>query len=691
MAGVADGCISPKVCLRMPDFLLELLSEEIPARMQEQAAIDLERIVVGLVSEGGLLFEGVKRFSGPRRLAVVIKGLPTKQPDVTEEKKGPRINAPPKAIDGFIRSAGVTLQDCVKRDDGKGEFYVAVIARGGRPTSALLKEELPPAIEKLAWPKSMRWPLGGNTRWVRPLHGILCTLDGETIGFSLAGVTSSNTTYGHRFLSSGPIRPRRADDYQTSLRAAYVEVDSSDRKVAILHGARQKAFALGLELIEDTPLLEEVAGLAEWPVVLVGRIEDEFMELPPEILQTSMRNHQKYFSLRDAEKNTLANRFVLVANMVTADNGKEITKGNERVLRARLNDAKFFWDQDRKTRLEERVKRLASIVYHAGLGTQFDRTARIKSIARTIAEKVGADTKKTERAALLCKADLTCGVVAEFPELQGVMGRYYATHDGEDPAVAIAIEQHYKPSGPSDEIPAEPVSIAVALADKIDALVSFFRIGERPTGSGDPYALRRAALGVLRIILEKRIRLDLLRDLPGTDSELLEFFVDRLGVILRDRGIGHDVLKAVFSVHRDADLVRLVALVGAVQEFLASKDGQDLIVAYRRAANILRAEEKRDADTYVGEPVAEQMVDAAEKSLFGDLTGAEQMIRNSLACEQFTEAMRVMAKLRLPVDAFFEAVKVNSPDRTLRRNRLLLLSKLRTVLHLVADFSKIEG
>src|SRR5258705_4523145 len=489
----------------MPDLLLELFSEEIPARMQVQASKDLERLVVGALSDRGFLFEAARGFAGPRRLTLAVSGLPVKQPDVSEEKKGPRVGAPEKAIEGFLKSAGVALAECEKRADAKGEFYVAVIARKGRATAEVLAELLSETIAKLPWPKSMRWG-EGTFRWVRPLHGIVATFDGEVIPFEMAGVKSGNIALGHRFLSSGEIAMRRFEDYEKKLRDAHVILDGAERRDIILHEAKQKAFALGLELIEDEGLANEVMGLAEWPVVLIGGIDAEFMDVPPEILQTSMRTHQKYFALRDGKTGKLARRFALVSNMAAEDGGKEIVAGNERVLRARLSDAKFFWDQDRKRSLESRVNDLKDIVFHAKLGTQLERVQRIEALAGEIAKIIGADVEKSKRAARLCKADLTTGVVGEFPELQGAMGRYYALHDGEGEDMANAIRDHYKPLGPNDVVPSAPASIAVALADKLDTVMGFFAIGEKPTGSGDPYALRRAALGVIRLILERSLR-----------------------------------------------------------------------------------------------------------------------------------------------------------------------------------------
>jgi glycyl-tRNA synthetase beta chain len=675
----------------MADLLLELLSEEIPARMQAQAAKDLERIVVGALSDRGLLFEGAKAFSGPRRLTLVLAGLPFQQPDVSEEKKGPRVNGPAKAIDGFLRSAGVSLKECEKRDDGKGEYYVAVVHRKGRATADVLAEILPDCFAKLPWPKSMRWPQDTNTpiRWVRPLHSILCTLDGEVVPLTFAGIASSNRTHGHRFLSKGEIQIRRFDDYVKKLRDAHVVLDAAERKEIILHEAKNKAFAIGLEVIEDAGLLDEVAGLAEWPVVHIGRIEDEFMDVPPEILQTSMRVHQKYFSLRDPKTGGLASRFAVVANMTSQDGGKTIVAGNERVLRARLSDAKFFWDQDKKRTLESRVNDLGNIVFHAKLGTQLERVERIEALAGEIAEKIGADVKKAKRAAWLCKADLTTGVVGEFPELQGVMGKYYAEHDGEAREVALAIVEHYGPIGrePTSE---NNVSNAVALADKWDIISKFFKIGEKPTGSGDPYAIRRAALGVIRIILDRKYRLSLSK-LPDFSGDVLAFFAERLKVALREGGTRHDLIDAVFSLGSEDDLFRLVTRVDALQEFLKSDDGANLLVAYRRAANIVRAEEKKDKVDYTGEPDPEALALPEERALFVELATASELIRAELARERFVQAMGVMARLRRHVDAFFERVTVNDKDVNLRKNRLLLLARLRQTLHMVADFSKIEG
>ena len=715
----------------MPDLLLELFSEEIPARMQAQAAKDLERLTVGALSDRCLLFEGIKAFAGPRRLTLAIAGLPAQQNDVREELKGPKTDAPQAALDGFLKKTGLTKDQLKVEKTPKGDVYLAVIERKGRATPLVLAEILPEVMAKLPWPKSMRWLPGNPVRWVRPLHSILATFDGEVVPFEFATIKSGNSTRGHRFLSSGAIEVRRFEDYEAALKKAYVVLDADERAEIIGNDLKQKAFALGLEPIEDAGLLAEVSGLAEWPTVLIGTIQDQFMDVPAEILQTSMRTHQKYFSLRDPKTGKMANRFALVANMLTRDGGKEIVAGNERVLRARLSDAKFFWDEDRKKTLESRVEKLQGIVFHAKLGTQAERVARIEKLAAEIAAKIGADVEKAKRAARLAKADLTSGVVGEFPELQGVMGRYYALHDKEDAAVADAIRDHYKPVGPSDSVPADKVSIAVALADKLDALTGFFAVGEKPTGSGDPFALRRAALGVIRIVLESKLSLPLTETIslanvlsqetlsdvqlrqkraessgdiliatattvasgarPLVVVDVLSFFADRLKVALKEKGVRHDLIDAVFSLGNEDDLVRLVARVEALQAFLKSDDGVNLLAGYKRAANILKVEEKKDGKTYISEVDAKLLSEPAEQALHAALGKAIGAIGPALDKEDFAVAMQQMAALRVPVDAFFEAVKVNADDPKVRANRLHLLAGLRAALHRVADFSRIEG
>jgi glycyl-tRNA synthetase beta chain len=736
----------------MPDLLLELFSEEIPARMQAGAARDLERLMIGALTDRGFLFEGIKAFAGPRRLTLAIAGLPAKQSDVREELKGPRTDAPPAALEGFLKKTGLTKDQLKTQTTPKGDVYMAVIERKGRETPHVLAEIIPDVMAKLPWPKSMRWKPGLAVRWVRPLHSILCTFDGELVPFSFAGVSSGLHTRGHRFLSEGKIEAKRFEDYERKLRAAHVILDAEERVAIIFEGIKQAAFVHGLEMIPDEGLLAEVSGLAEWPVVYVGAIQNEFMDVPAEILQTSMRTHQKYFSLRDPKTGKMANRFALVANMIAKDGGKEIIAGNERVLRARLSDAKFFWDEDRKHTLESRVEKLKGIVFHAKLGTQFERVGRIEKLAGEIAQQIGADVKLAQRAARLAKADLTTGVVGEFPELQGVMGRYYSLHDKEDASVADAVRDHYKPVGPSDAVPVGKVTVAIALADKLDALIWFFAASIKPTGSSDPFALRRAALGSIRILLENKTRLELGKlieqslsqaivsheakfeggatrlilkahllvnelhdarstlDGAATDDQIgaaipnyravwatsitegvLAFLADRLKVALKEKGTRHDLIDAVFSLGNEDDLVRLVARVEALQAFLKSDDGANLLAGYKRAANILKAEEKKDGKTFTSEVLEENLSEPAEKALFAALSKARTAITPALEKEDFAAAMQQMAALRVPVDAFFEGVKVNADDKQVRENRLNLLASLRETLHQVADFSKIEG
>lgn len=701
----------------MSDLLLELFSEEIPARMQSGAAKELERLVVGALSDRGLLFESAKSFAGPRRLTLALGGLPGKQPDTSEERKGPRVGAPERAVEGFLRSAGITLDQCTIQSDGKGEFYVAVIPRAGRRTEEVLAEVLPDTLGKLPWPKSMRWTVE-PVRWVRPLRRIICTLDGEVVPFVFAGVSSGNTTFGHRFHSHGPITVRRFEDYEDKLAAAHVVLDPERRKETILHESRQKAFAVGTTLIEDVALLDEVAGLVEWPVPLLGHIDAEFMALPAPILRTSMRVHQKFFALRDTVTDELANSFVVIANLEARDGGRAIVAGNERVLRARLSDAKFFWTQDCSQPLATRIPDLAKVVFHAKAGNMLDRAHRIEAVSGLLATMLHFDAPAARRAGLLAKADLVTSTVGEFPELQGTLGRLLALRDGEWETVANAIGTQYQPAGPDDRVPDEPVSIAVALADKIDSLVTLWRAGERPSGSRDPFALRRAGLGILRTVLQNSLRLPLLvpmaavvilhrgedKDCPSENliaqaragertslSEILEFLADRLKFALRDEGIRHDLIDAVFALSGDDDFVRLVARVRALEAVLGTPDGANLLTAYRRAANILRIEEKRDGRSYEGAADMARLQMAEEKQLFREMAAAERRISEELGRENYGEAMVVMAALRGPVDRFFDKVTVNAPEAALRENRLYLLSGLRRVLHAVADFSRVEG
>jgi glycyl-tRNA synthetase beta chain len=697
----------------MPDLLLELFSEEIPARMQARAAEDLKTIVTGKLVDAGLVYEGAKAFATPRRLALTIQGLPARQPDLREEKKGPRVGAPAKAIEGFLKSAGLASIDeaTIQRDPKKGDFYLALIERPGRPAIDVLSEMLPVVIRTFPWPKSMRWGEGRLT-WVRPLHSIVATFGPETeepevVPFQVEGIAAGRTTRGHRFLAPDAIEVKRFDDYVAKLAKAKVVLDPERRKAQILADAKNLAFAQGYDLVEDRALLDEVAGLVEWPVVLMGSFDREFLAIPPEVIRTTIRVNQKCFVLRDPQTASLVNKFILVANIEASDGGKAIVAGNERVIRARLSDAKFFYEADLKTRLEDRLHKFEHIVFHEKLGTQAERIARIGKLAVALAPLVRADVAKVERAAKLCKADLLTDVVGEFPELQGLMGRYYAEAQGEDEAVAHASEDHYRPKGPDDLVPADPVAVAVALADKLDTLVGFWAIDEKPTGSKDPYALRRAALGVIRIVLDDAIRLPLLATIKqailvaGTrhgmiDSErvpadLLVFFADRLKVQLREQGARHDLVDAVFAMERQDDLVLIARRVEALGTFLDGEDGKNLVAGSKRAANILRIEEKRDATTFDGAPDPQLYAQAEERALAEAIDVAKRDAAAAVGKEDFEAAMRAMAKLRPHVDAFFDKVTVNTDDKPVRANRLRLLNQIRAATLAVADFSRIEG
>jgi glycyl-tRNA synthetase beta chain len=697
----------------MPDLLLELFSEEIPARMQARAAEDLKTIVTGKLVDAGLVYEGAKAFATPRRLALTIQGLPARQPDLREEKKGPRVGSPAKAIEGFLKSAGLASIDeaTIQRDPKKGDFYLALIERPGRPAIDVLSEMLPVVIRTFPWPKSMRWGEGRLT-WVRPLHSIVATFGPETeepevVPFQVEGIAAGRTTRGHRFLAPDAIEVKRFDDYVAKLAKAKVVLDPERRKAQILADAKNLAFAQGYDLVEDRALLDEVAGLVEWPVVLMGSFDREFLAIPPEVIRTTIRVNQKCFVLRDPQTASLVNKFILVANIEASDGGKAIVAGNERVIRARLSDAKFFYEADLKTRLEDRLHKFEHIVFHEKLGTQAERIARIGKLAVALAPLVRADVAKVERAAKLCKADLLTDVVGEFPELQGLMGRYYAEAQGEDEAVAHASEDHYRPKGPDDLVPADPVAVAVALADKLDTLVGFWAIDEKPTGSKDPYALRRAALGVIRIVLDDAIRLPLLATIKqailvaGTrhgmiDSErvpadLLVFFADRLKVQLREQGARHDLVDAVFAMERQDDLVLIARRVEALGTFLDGEDGKNLVAGSKRAANILRIEEKRDATTFDGAPDPQLYAQAEERALAEAIDVAKRDAAAAVGKEDFEAAMRAMAKLRPHVDAFFDKVTVNTDDKPVRANRLRLLNQIRAATLAVADFSRIEG
>jgi glycyl-tRNA synthetase beta chain len=686
----------------MPDLLLEFLSEEIPARMQARAADDLKKMVTDRLMAAGLTYEGAKAFVTPRRLALSVHGVPARQPDIKEEKKGPRIGAPENAITGFLKSAGLkSIGEAKVQPDKKGDFYLAVIEKTGKPAIDVIADMIPEMVRAFPWPKSMRWGAGRLT-WVRPLHSILATFGPETeepevVKFNVDGIAASDQTRGHRFMAPRVIKVHRFDDYVAKLEAAKVVVDPARRAATILADAKNLAFAQGFELIEDEGLLAEVAGLVEWPVTLMGAFDKAYLAIPGEVIRATIRNNQKCFVLRDTQTARLTNKFILVANEEASDGGKAIIAGNERVIRARLSDAKFFYETDLKTKLEARLPKFEQIVFHEKLGTQAERIKRITALAKELAPLVKADPKKAERAAQLCKTDLLTDVVGEFPELQGLMGRYYAEAQGEDEAVAHACEDHYKPKGPDDLVPSDPVSIAVALADKIDTLVGFWAIDEKPTGSKDPYALRRAALGVIRIIVDNQIRLPLKPVFQKAVSkfaagdDLLSFFADRLKVQLRDKGVRHDLVDAVFALGGQDDLLLIVRRVEALGKFLDSDDGKNLLAGVKRASNILRIEEKKDNKSFVGAPDAKQLKDPEEKALAEAVDIAKKDASAAVAKEDFAAAMTVMAKLRPRVDAFFDKVTVNVDDKALRENRLKLLNEIREATRAVADFSRIEG
>ena len=694
----------------MAQLLLELLSEEIPAGMQVRATDNLLKLVTDGLKKAGLEFSDTKSFSTPRRMTLVIEGLPDKQPDVREERKGPKVGAPEQAVNGFLGSTGLSLDQCEIQEGKKGSFYVAVIEKKGGETIAVLPAILQAALSALPWPKSMKW--GTNTlRWVRPLQNILCILDGAVVPFDFGPVTSCGYTHGHRFMAPKDFSVDDFASYLEQLRAHYVLLDQNERKALIKNEAERIAKEEGYYLKHDEGLLNEVTGLVEWPVVHVGVIEDVFMAVPKECLITSMRSHQKYFSCLKAD-GSLAPRFIVVANKAAPDGGKQIVAGNERVLRARLSDAKFFWDQDLKKKLDDLLPKLDDMLFHAKLGSMGQKVARMEKIVGELAEVIeGADIGKACRAAHLAKADLVSEMVYEFPELQGLMGEYYAAHHGEDKAVAKAIADHYSPQGPADDCPSEPNSVAVALADKIDTLIGFWSIDEKPTGSKDPYALRRAALGVIRLILENNLRLNLLdvfshahtaystvnglNSVPGdtraNEENLLDFFADRLKVHFKDEGIAHDMVSAVFGLGGEDDLVRLLARVKALKEFLSSDDGANLVAAYRRASNIVRIEEKKDGTKYDGSVDASKLEEDEEKNLFEKLEPVMGILEAALKEERYAEAMGALASLRGPVDAFFDKVTVNSDSTSLRVNRLRLLSQIGRALDGIADFSKLEG
>lgn len=708
----------------MPDLLLELFSEEIPARMQNRAAQDLQKGITNRLVDAGLVYEGAKAFVTPRRLALHVAGLPARSPDVNEEKKGPRVGAPEKAVEGFLRGAGLASIDEAEivEDPKKGAFYIAKIVKSGQATEDIIARAVKEVIETFPWPKSMRWG-SGSLRWVRPLHSILCTFGPETedpiiVPVEIGGIMSGNVTQGHRFLAPKAITVRRLDDYQTKLEAAKVVLDTERRKAIIETEAKNLAFAQGLELVEDPGLLDEVAGLVEWPVVMMGSFDKAFLAIPDEVTRATIRANQKCFVLRDPATGKLANKFLLTANTVPDDGGKAIIAGNELVIRARLSDALYFWQTDQadlpdldalkaseqklsldiKKPLDQRAARLDAlgVVFHAKLGSQGERIARIAALARIIAGEIGADADLAERAANLAKADLQTEVVGEFPELQGFMGARYGQLQGEHPSVVAAIEEHYKPQGPSDSVPTDKVAVAVALADKLDTLCGFWTIDEKPTGSKDPYALRRAALGVVRLVRENGLELSLAASASGHPdisddqwNDLAGFIQDRLKVSLRDEGITHDVVDASASAGQ-GDILRTVQAAEALAKLLKSDDGQNLLAGYRRAANILAAEEKKG--TKVADSINAPLFQHAEEGALSDaLTSTTVASQTAVQSGEFEAAMHSLASLRTPIDAFFEAVLVNAEDEAVRANRLALLVAVRDAVHAVADLSKIEG
>ena len=686
----------------MPQLLLELLSEEIPARMQAQAARDLERLAREKLAEAGLLPEALTTFAGPRRLTLAAEGLPPAQSDRTEERKGPRVGAPDQAIDGFLRSTGLTRDQLTDRDG----VWFAVIARKGRPTPEIVAEIVEAIVRGFPWPKSMTSGTS-KLRWVRPLRRILCTFDGEVVPIDIEGMKSGDLSQGHRFMGSRQaFRARTFEEYADGLSKNSVVLDAKERKARIVDAARTLCFARNLELVEDEGLLDEVAGLTEWPVPIMGDMDPAFLDLPPEVIRTSMRVHQRYFAVRHPQTGKLAPHFIAIANIQATDGGKTIAEGNARVLTARLKDAQFFWENDKakaadgQANFDRWLEKLKGVTFHAKLGTMAERVERIVALATDVARYINVDQRIAGEAARYAKADLASGMVGEFPELQGVMGGYYARASGLPVEIAEAVRDHYKPAGPSDDVPTAPVTLAVALADKLDTLAGFFAIGEKPTGSRDPYALRRAALGVIRILLSGGIRAPLRQLFAGAQApapipvdELAAFFADRLKVQLRDEGRRHDLVDAVFALGDD-DLVRIVARVEALDGFLKTEDGKNLLAGYKRAANILKAEAKKnpaEAEGYSG-PVDPKLLAAEEeKSLHAALEAAAPKVATELQAEHFEAAMAALAGLRAPVDAFFDRVLVNADDAAVRQNRLRLLAQVQRAMGQVADFSLVAG
>ena len=685
----------------MADLLIELFSEEIPSDLQAPAAENFKKLMTNGMVEAGLTYATTSAFYTARRLTLVVEDLLEASPTVQEERKGPKVGAPEPAISGFLRGVGLSMDDLEVRDDKKGQVYFAKITKPGRPAPEIVAEVLEATIRNFPWPKSMRWG-SGSLRWVRPLQSILCILSSEAevsvVPLEVDGLKAGNQTQGHRFMAPDAFAVNGFEDYETKLKRAKVVLRAEERQAAIWQEAETQAFALGHSVVEDTGLLAEVAGLVEWPVVLVGQIDEDFLDLPPEVLKTSMKEHQKFFSVGNPKSGRIE-RFVTVANIEAADQGYTILKGNQKVLAARLADAKFFWENDLREAnagMDNWQAALENVTFHNKLGSQAARIKRIAALARDLAPVVGADADMAEQAALVAKADLSSEMVYEFPELQGLMGRYYAAKAGMSDEIAAACEAHYSPLGPSDDVPTAPVSVAVALADKLDTLTGFWAIDERPTGSKDPFALRRAALGVIRLILDNHLTLPLADKLTSADAgagaaDLLGFFQDRLKTYLRDRGIRHDVIDACSAMPQSDDLALLVKRAEALQGALATDDGENLIQGFKRANNILSQAEEKDGVEYSFGADLKYAENEAEKVLFAALDAADKRIQPAMATQDFVIAMAAIATLRGPIDAFFEAVKINADSALVRRNRLNLLSRIRTTCLSVADLTKVEG
>jgi len=694
----------------MPDLLIELFSEEIPARMQARGADDLKRLVTDGLVDAGLTYAAAAAFATPRRLALTVEGLLARSPDTREERKGPRTDAPEKALEGFLRSTGLTRDQLEARQDKKGEVWFALIEKPGREAAEIVAEVLEGAIRTFPWPKSMTWG-SGSLRWVRPLHSILCILSDEAgavaVPLSIDGIAAGNLAHGHRFMAPAAFAVSGFEDYEHQLKRAHVVLRSDERAEMIWNDAEHQAFAQGLELVEDRGLLAEVAGLVEWPVVLMGDIGPDFLDLPPEVLQTSMREHQKFFSVRNPKTDRIE-KYVTVANRETADQGAAILAGNGKVLAARLSDAKFFWENDLRKSLDDFIVPLTQVTFQSSLGTQAARLDRLRALVGDIAPHIPEiNREQAMRAAQICKADLTSEMVYEFPELQGIMGRYYALRGKEAAAVADACRDHYAPLGPTDDCPRAPVTVAVALADKIDLLTGFWAIDEKPTGSKDPFALRRAALGVIRTVVDNGLRLPLLPVIASAEAallaqgvaakaadvgaDLLRFVHDRLKVHLKGEGIRHDVIDACLGMPGADDIALLVARARALEPFFATPDGENLLQGYKRANNILTAEEKKDGIEYSLDPDVKFAETDTERQLFAALDTAKAAIEPALLAEDFPAALAAMSALRAPIDGFFEAVQVNTDNQVVRRNRLCLLHRIRTIMGQVAVFDAVEG